>query len=89
MGVCAEPELTKRELTHKDKLVAIASDGVWEFLTNQTVVDMIGKFDEPLDACRAIVAESYRLWLQCAACPAACPPPPHGHPRHRARRSGL
>lgn len=41
-----------------------ASDGVWEFLTNQSVADMILKFTDPLDACRAVVAESYRLWLQ-------------------------
>ena len=25
---------------------------------------MILKFTDPLDACRAVVAESYRLWLQ-------------------------
>ena len=45
-------------------LVWQASDGVWEFLTNQSVADMILKFMDPLDACRAVVAESYRLWLQ-------------------------
>jgi len=37
---------------------------VWEFLTNQSVADMIMKFSDPLDACRSVVAESYRLWLQ-------------------------
>jgi len=37
---------------------------VWEFLTNQTVADMVSKFDDPLTACRAVVAEAYRLWLQ-------------------------
>lgn len=46
------------------RLLAQASDGVWEFLTNQSVADMILKFTDPLDACRAVVAESYRLWLQ-------------------------
>ena len=25
---------------------------------------MVLKFDDPLEACRAVVAESYRLWLQ-------------------------
>ena len=45
----------------------IASDGVWEFLTSQSVVDMVSQFEgpnAPLEACRAVVAESYRLWLQ-------------------------
>lgn len=89
IGVTAEPELLRKELTEEDQarishmyflngsppyynnkrspspqFVVIASDGVWEFLTNQSVADMILKFEDPLEACRAIVAESYRLWLQ-------------------------
>merc|ERR1740117_1652790 len=64
IGVFAEPELLCKELTPDDKFIVIASDGVWEFLTNQSVADMILKFEEPLEACRAVVAESYRLWLQ-------------------------
>ena len=47
-----------------DKMFVIASDGVFEFLTNQSVVDMCCKFTDPLEACRAVVAESYELWLQ-------------------------
>jgi serine/threonine protein phosphatase PrpC len=64
IGVTAEPELLRKELTEEDQFVVLASDGVWEFLTNQSVADMILKFSDPLDACRAVVAESYRLWLQ-------------------------
>lgn len=64
IGVTAEPELLRKELTVEDQFVVLASDGVWEFLTNQSVADMILKFTDPLDACRAVVAESYRLWLQ-------------------------
>ena len=46
------------------QFIVLASDGVWEFLTNQAVVDLVLKHDEPLEACREVVAESYRLWLQ-------------------------
>ena len=45
-------------------MLVIASDGVFEFLTNQSVIDMCLKFQDPLSACRAVVAESYELWLQ-------------------------
>lgn len=45
-------------------MLIIASDGVWEFLTNQAVVDMVAAFDSPLEACHCVIAESYRLWLQ-------------------------
>lgn len=53
-----------QDISPNDKFIVLASDGVWEFLTNQAVCDMILKFDDPLEACRAVVAEAYRLWLQ-------------------------
>lgn len=64
LGVTAEPELLTRELTPEDRIIVLASDGVFEFLTNQSVVDICAKFADPLEACRAVVAESYELWLQ-------------------------
>ena len=67
IGVFAEPEPLIRAIDDETAFVVIASDGVWEFLTSQSVVDMVNKFsgpNGPLDACKAVVAESYRLWLQ-------------------------
>lgn len=64
LGVFAEPELLTRELHPSDKIIVLASDGVFEFLTNQSVIDICAKFSDPLEACRAVVAESYELWLQ-------------------------
>lgn len=64
LGVHADPEMLNRELTPEDKIIVIASDGVFEFLTNQSVIDICAKFSDPLEACKAVVAESYELWLQ-------------------------
>jgi len=64
LGVVADPEVVTKELTEKDRYIIIASDGVWEFLTSQTVADMVAQFADPLEACKAVVAEAYRLWLQ-------------------------
>mmetsp|Transcript_12280 Transcript_12280/g.26206 ORF Transcript_12280/g.26206 Transcript_12280/m.26206 type:complete len:765 (-) Transcript_12280:235-2529(-) len=64
LGVFAEPEMLTRELSPEDKIIVLASDGVFEFLTNQSVIDICAKFNDPLEACRAVVAESYELWLQ-------------------------
>lgn len=50
-------------LSANDKFAIIASDGVFEFLTSQAVVDMMGMFASPMDAAKHIVSESYRLWL--------------------------
>uniref|UniRef100_A0A1D1YQF2 protein-serine/threonine phosphatase n=1 Tax=Anthurium amnicola TaxID=1678845 RepID=A0A1D1YQF2_9ARAE len=64
IGVVATPEIVVLELSENHPFIVLASDGVFEFLSSQTVVDMVAKFRDPRDACAAIVAESYRLWLQ-------------------------
>jgi predicted DNA-binding protein len=61
--VYAEPELLVWRLNGNDKFAVIASDGVFEFLTSQAVVDAISKFTNPLDAAKRVVSEAYRLWL--------------------------
>ena len=64
LGVYAEPEMLTREIQPQDRILVVASDGVYEFLTNQSVIDICAKFSDPLEACRAVVAEAYELWLQ-------------------------
>ncbi|RAL37184.1 hypothetical protein DM860_004106 [Cuscuta australis] len=64
IGVIPNPEITVLELTQNHPFFVIASDGVFEFLSSQNVVDMVSKYKDPQDACAAIVAESYHLWLQ-------------------------
>ncbi|XP_047319739.1 protein phosphatase 2C and cyclic nucleotide-binding/kinase domain-containing protein-like [Impatiens glandulifera] len=64
IGVVANPEIVVFELTPDHPFFVIASDGVFEFLSSQAVVDMVLQHKDPRDACAAIVAESYRLWLQ-------------------------
>ena len=55
---------TIRTVSYKDKFIIIASDGVFEFLTNQMVADIVGRHSDPLDACKAVVAAAYNVWLQ-------------------------
>ncbi len=65
VGVCAEPEITNHTIQATDRLVVLASDGVFEFLTNQQVIDLIAEYPgEPLTACRKVVSEAYQAWLQ-------------------------
>ena len=41
------------------------SDGVFEFLSNETVCEIVGHYKgDPMKATKAVVAEAYRLWLQ-------------------------
>ncbi|XP_024528984.1 protein phosphatase 2C and cyclic nucleotide-binding/kinase domain-containing protein isoform X1 [Selaginella moellendorffii] len=64
IGVIAVPEVASFEINGTHPFFVLASDGVFEFLSSQDVVDMVAKHKDPRDACAAIVAESYRLWLQ-------------------------
>ncbi|CAN0507200.1 unnamed protein product, partial [Ectocarpus sp. 8 AP-2014] len=64
LGVTADPEIIRRRIHPDDKFLVIASDGVFEFLTNQSVADMVSMYPDPLDACKKVVQESYDLWLQ-------------------------
>lgn len=64
LGVIADPEMVTRELKEGDEIIVLASDGVFEFLTNQSVIDICAKFKDPLEACQAVISQSYELWLQ-------------------------
>ena len=63
-GVNAEPEILKKRLYKNYEYLVIASDGVFEFLTNQTVIDICDKCSDPLEACEEIVKASYAEWLR-------------------------
>ena len=62
-GVCGEPEILAWKLSSYNKYVIIASDGVFEFLTSQAVIDIISKFENVVEGAKYVVAEAYRLWL--------------------------
>jgi hypothetical protein len=62
-GVSAVPEILEWKITPQDRFIVIASDGVFEFITSQNVVDMVAKYKNPIEAAKNVVAEAYRLWL--------------------------
>ncbi|KAG9151074.1 hypothetical protein Leryth_002663 [Lithospermum erythrorhizon] len=63
IGVVAVPEVSTVQLTPENPFFVISSDGVFEFLSSQAVVNMVSKYSDPRDACSAIAGESYKLWL--------------------------
>lgn len=64
IGVVAIPEVKTVQLTPNHLFFVVASDGIFEFLTSKTVVDMAASYTNPQDACTAIAEESYKLWLE-------------------------
>lgn len=63
LGVTAEPEIVTKEITSNDEILVIASDGVFEFITNQRVIDICSDSSDPLEACQRVVKEAYMQWL--------------------------
>lgn len=64
IGVIAIPEISTIQLRPSHLFFVVASDGVFEFLSSQAVVDTVMKYTDSRDACAAIAGESYRLWLE-------------------------
>ena len=67
VGVMSEPEIYEMNLTVDDKFVIIASDGIWEFLSNDKVVEMVVPYWEAKDpegACDALIKEAIKYWKE-------------------------
>jgi serine/threonine protein phosphatase PrpC len=66
IGVINEPEIIEYELNEFSKFIVIASDGVWEFLSNEKVMEIINfyyitNFDANA-AAEKLVEEATKLW---------------------------
>ena len=65
-GVLAEPEVKCIKVEKNDLFITVSSDGVWEFLTNEDVINMIYKNGKAkADKSAALVAETaFSTWLE-------------------------
>ena len=53
VGVVSDPEIREIELEEQDKFIVQASDGVWEFMSNKEVIDIVipyWKLNDPTTA---------------------------------------
>lgn len=67
VGVIADPEVLEMNLTEQDKFIVIASDGVWEFLSNDEVVAIVEPFyrqNSAEKAAEALIKEALKRWKQ-------------------------
>jgi serine/threonine protein phosphatase PrpC len=65
VGVSPVPEVKEFTLGLQDRFVVIASDGVWEFLSNEDVAKIVLPYYEqnaPEAAANALVKASYKKW---------------------------
>ena len=64
LGVIPEPDIRHHKLCKADKLVIIASDGVWEVMSSQAAVELVSTFTNATEACRALVREAVVCWQE-------------------------
>ena len=67
VGVVARPEVDEREVGEDDAFMVLGSDGVWEFMSNEEVVELVGRVggaggERAEEAAKAVVEEATRRW---------------------------
>ena len=63
LGIIAEPEVKEYLIKKDDKALIIASDGLWEYTSNEEVVDIVKKLWEQKDVDK-IVNELYKASIE-------------------------
>ncbi|KAH9792500.1 putative protein phosphatase 2C 52 [Citrus sinensis] len=61
-GVISIPEFSHRLLTDRDQFIVLASDGVWDVLSNEEVVEIVSSAPTRSSAARILVDAAAREW---------------------------
>ncbi|XVE90612.1 hypothetical protein DITRI_Ditri20bG0091700 [Diplodiscus trichospermus] len=61
-GLISVPELSYRRLSEKDEFIVLATDGIWDVLSNKEVVDIVASAPARSSAARALVESAVRAW---------------------------
>ncbi|XP_052185770.1 probable protein phosphatase 2C 33 isoform X2 [Diospyros lotus] len=61
-GLISVPEITCRCLTEKDEFIVLATDGIWDVLSNEEVVRIVASAPARSSAARALVESAVEAW---------------------------
>ncbi|KAE8730320.1 putative protein phosphatase 2C 1 [Hibiscus syriacus] len=61
-GVISIPEFSHRLLTDRDQFIVLASDGVWDVLSNEEVIEIVSSAPTQSSAARSLVDSAAREW---------------------------
>ena len=57
LGVIPQPEMLEEKLTEDDKYLVLATDGVWDVMSNTDVAELVSRYPEAQEAAFQIVQE--------------------------------
>jgi serine/threonine protein phosphatase PrpC len=61
IGVTVSPDISKRTLDQEDQFLVVCSDGVWEFLTDLNVMDVVIRASSPASE---LTETAWKKWLE-------------------------
>uniref|UniRef100_A0A7N0U940 protein-serine/threonine phosphatase n=1 Tax=Kalanchoe fedtschenkoi TaxID=63787 RepID=A0A7N0U940_KALFE len=61
-GLISVPEVTQRRITSRDHFVVLATDGVWDVMSNQEAVEIVSSTPNRADAAKCLVKWAARGW---------------------------
>ena len=66
VGVIVNPEINEYEFVNEDKFIVLASDGIWEFISNEEVVNIVKDFyikNDIKGALNYLYKEASKRWI--------------------------
>ena len=64
VGVTPEPEIRTHEVVENDRFIVVATDGIWEFVSNEEAVAIVAACDAPEEAATTLAREAFKRWKQ-------------------------
>ncbi|KAK6156466.1 hypothetical protein DH2020_010714 [Rehmannia glutinosa] len=61
-GLISVPEVSYKRITDRDEFIVLATDGIWDVLSNKEVVDIVDSCSTRSNAARTVVETAVRAW---------------------------
>ncbi|AED93745.1 PPM-type phosphatase domain superfamily [Arabidopsis suecica] len=61
-GLVSVPEVTQRHISTKDHFIILASDGIWDVISNQEAIEIVSSTAERPKAAKRLVEQAVRAW---------------------------
>ncbi|KAF3599527.1 hypothetical protein F2Q69_00039158 [Brassica cretica] len=61
-GLVSVPEVTQRHISNRDQFVILATDGVWDVISNEEAIDIVASTAERPKAAKRLVEQAVKAW---------------------------